>query len=172
MEKKTDTHASNSLMILLLIDHLKSLHDRELSLMSNECLQLLKIISKRERDLVAHPLPFDNPNLCDRMKIPDHSSNEESKKSNLESVGRWKCFLRLLNTTQLIVTFVPSSYNDLLLLMCDNNQERENKVGNGSGRGERILKRQSSTCVDETTDASGTDSCSFKVSRSLLLFFV
>ena len=67
-------------------------------------------------DLVAHPLPFDDPNLCDRMKIPDHLWNEESKKTNLESVARSKCFLRLLNTTQLIVTFVPASYNDLLLL--------------------------------------------------------
>ena len=123
--------------------HGRPIHDREIILSPEDCVRFLELLKARRRDLNKHPYPFslgvDDPEggfhdqtdstLQDDDGTQTESSartsgqpvkkQEESNKTNMSEETRipmWRCFTQAKSSTHLFLTFVPASFDDLLLL--------------------------------------------------------
>nr|CAD7568424.1 unnamed protein product [Timema californicum] len=117
--------APNKLLIDMLFDNLKKLHDKELNLSPRDCMSFLQSLCNRPRDGASYPLPLPST-LCksEEGKIwmqnsTTNNSNDPSSpgKCDTSSIPMWRCFLKGISITHVLLTFVPASFSDVIKLM-------------------------------------------------------
>ncbi|CAG2053923.1 unnamed protein product [Timema podura] len=117
--------APNKLLIDMLFDNLKKLHDKELNLSPRDCMSFLQSLCNRPRDGASYPLPLPST-LCksEEGKIwmqnsTTNNSNDSSSpgKCDSSSIPMWRCFLKGISITHVMLTFVPASFSDVKKLM-------------------------------------------------------
>lgn len=126
---QTDVSQSGSHLFSLFLDQLQALHDRELPLSEDDCLQFVRSIIGRKRDESSHPLPFTKKAIySEENREPLAFVVEPVNQSQLKSeeplvhgvvtppIARWRCFVRMEDSGHLIFTVVPATYTDLNLL--------------------------------------------------------
>ena len=194
-ERMSDVHTPCDILFSLVLEQMEDKHDREVHLSDDECMEFIKVLSKRPRDLNVNPLPINvasakddeeaagkvldrevsfesttTDNTWSRSEEPymlscssslasilakrtlseeaytqhaferqdtnasdtfSHSSSMQQLSENLRAVGhqdeqvshhemvpRWRCFVKSLSSTHVMLTFLPASYEDLKLLVC------------------------------------------------------
>lgn len=129
---QADVSLSGSLLFSLFLDQLLTLHDRELPLSEDDCLQFIRSVIGRKRDESSHPLPFTKKAVYseeNREPQPLSFVGQPVSQSPLKSseepmvhgavappIAKWRCFVRMEDSGHLIFTVVPASYADLSLL--------------------------------------------------------
>ncbi|XP_059469171.1 KICSTOR complex protein SZT2-like [Neocloeon triangulifer] len=118
---------ANNMLLQMAYDSLLKCHDCELFLSHMDSKMFLDFLRQKERSKSAYPSP-----------IPQQISSEEQGKmspagydvfndvhlcdkflANLKmcKYPKWKCYLKRVNNSHLLLTFVPASFADLKLLM-------------------------------------------------------
>ncbi|KFM65400.1 Protein SZT2, partial [Stegodyphus mimosarum] len=137
----------NAILFDFLMENLKLVHDLDIDLSLQDSWNYLMHIHHRERDASSvSPVPFPHPNFhiadfslkqnysdmskCKECKIClNHVSLDASDSSQqplLEQqfrenlISKWKCFVKGYKPTQVVLTFIPSSYQDLEKLFLQN----------------------------------------------------
>lgn len=148
----------NKLLSDMLYEHLKKLNDRELYLTIEDSQRFLHLLltRKRESDL---PLPIPQHFLKLELGLETSASCAASPGSegtvcdkfplNLKIVPKWRCFLKGISTTHIMLTFVPASFMDLKLLMITKDTL--------SGNQPSAIKFISSTSVEDPEHISSLD---------------
>ncbi|RWS15051.1 protein SZT2-like isoform X7 [Dinothrombium tinctorium] len=95
----TDKDILNSRLIEKIITRLLEIHDREVNLTSQDNADLINFFQP-QTDI-----------------FPKQSSQ---KPSNIEEIPKWRCFVKQLFAKNIILTFIPSSFSDLLNLLTNN----------------------------------------------------
>ena len=84
--------ATNSILLSLLTDRLKGIHDVELSLCDHDATHIVKLLCSRGCDRNDYVLP-----PCVLI--------------------RFRCYVRILTPSHLVLTVVPASYDDMVAVM-------------------------------------------------------
>ncbi|XP_063220375.1 KICSTOR complex protein SZT2-like isoform X2 [Bacillus rossius redtenbacheri] len=110
--------APNMLLIDMMYEHLKNLHDRELYLSPENSIAFMHLLKEREREQAPYelPIPFVLHNIPHDQTTTSQSS-ASSKKMDSAVSPKWRCFLKGVSITHVMLTFIPASYVDLKLLM-------------------------------------------------------
>ncbi|XP_076669350.1 KICSTOR complex protein SZT2 isoform X3 [Andrena cerasifolii] len=95
---------ANKILMDNFLEHIKQLHNKELLLTSAESQQFTKMLLQRPRD-GGPPLPFFAQKDKSCCNIDQNFS------------PRWKCFIKGISTTHVIITILPASEKDIRLLM-------------------------------------------------------
>ncbi|XP_076387408.1 KICSTOR complex protein SZT2 isoform X2 [Megachile rotundata] len=95
--------SANKILMDNLLEHMKQLHNKELLLTSADSQRFTKMLLNRRR-VGGPPLPF-------------FSQKEDSSNIELNSYPRWKCFVKGISTTHVIITILPASEKDVHLFM-------------------------------------------------------
>ncbi|XP_066247487.1 KICSTOR complex protein SZT2-like [Euwallacea similis] len=90
---------ANKLLLDNVFEHFSLLHDRELELSNEECHNFTKSLVLRHR-------------ACKAV----HSCPISERSSNSEHNFRWKCYIKGVSVTHVILTFLPASVDDLRVL--------------------------------------------------------
>ncbi|XP_049806805.1 KICSTOR complex protein SZT2-like [Schistocerca nitens] len=109
MEKRNSSSSStlpedgpNNLLLDALYEHLKKLHNKELNLSDDDCAKFQQLLIARQREGSTYPLPVPCSDADDSDGIP---------------IPKWRCFLKGISVTHVMLTFVPATYTDLKNLM-------------------------------------------------------
>ncbi|XP_041357997.1 KICSTOR complex protein SZT2-like isoform X2 [Gigantopelta aegis] len=120
----------------------RPIHDREIILSTEDCVRFLELLKARKRDLHKHPYPFSlgvdgqdgfHDQTDSTLKDDDEAQTESSARTSGQPVKKpeesskpsvseetripmWRCFSQAKSSTHLFLTFVPASFDDLLLL--------------------------------------------------------
>lgn len=134
---QTDVSLSGSHLFSLFLDQLQALHDRELPLSEDDCLQFVRSIISRKRDESSHPLPFtkkaiyseENKEPLSFVGQPLNQSQSKPEERMVHGIvtppiAKWRCFVRMEDSGHLIFTVVPASYTDLILLNTSSTEVR------------------------------------------------
>lgn len=125
---KDDVRISSGLLFDQFLDQLQTLHDRELPLSEDDCIQFMKSIISRKRDSGLHPFPFAVKKMytdesresvsCNRPSNESLTNDENQAVCDSASdvVSRWRCFVWSEDSAHLILTIVPASCKDLAVL--------------------------------------------------------
>ncbi|XP_050400458.2 KICSTOR complex protein SZT2 [Patella vulgata] len=133
--------ASNIVLYNLLMEDLAEYHDRQVPMTLEDSQKFLDLLKNRERDLTQNPLPFkfgvdknassdeidfnlitENPEGIESPLTPDkdaHTNRNDQPTSETiqkDPVPRWICFAKAWKEGNLSLTFLPASFDDLLLL--------------------------------------------------------
>ncbi|CAD5112132.1 DgyrCDS1371 [Dimorphilus gyrociliatus] len=145
---KIDEDGNHPIEILYnqFLSSIEKLHDKQYDLTKSDCEQLIELIKARRRsdDAISCPILFDRSD---------------------SDVPEWKCFLKTVENQgqQLSITFVPKSYADFIMLVCDNEfiKERSEKPSRRRSRNKGPdvgLSPKSSPSTDESSAKNITDS--------------
>ncbi|KAK4871539.1 hypothetical protein RN001_015663 [Aquatica leii] len=95
-----DHERSNKLLLENIHDHLQCLHDYEFDVTSEESERLMNEILSRHRNKSMHVCPISNKvfNSVDPME--------------------WRCYIKGISVTHVILTFVPATLSSLKNLVC------------------------------------------------------
>ncbi|CAG9855485.1 unnamed protein product [Phyllotreta striolata] len=97
---------ANKLLLENILDHLATLHDHELELTKDDSDRFTKEIIQRHRN--------KPPNLC---PLSDTITNEGDSQTNEVTCSKWRCFIKGISKTHVILTFIPSTLDDLKSLL-------------------------------------------------------
>ncbi|XP_064476430.1 KICSTOR complex protein SZT2-like [Ornithodoros turicata] len=132
---------SNDLLLQHFLEAMQHLHDRELPLSREEMAMLPLEIYNRPRDVRLHPLPFSSP-------------------LTPSSPPEWRCFVRSFSgadasghpatNSHVLLTFMPSSYHELLQLMVEGSEDREGD----------LLDAQRNNSLSSCVDGGSVQLCS------------
>lgn len=102
---------------------------REVTLSLEDCEQFLSLLKARPRNNTTRPLPFPTEKTVIELETDIKPDVKESSKpvhkklqrqSSVDSVRdlipKWRCFVRAASNTRLYLTFLPASFDDLLVL--------------------------------------------------------
>ena len=84
--------ATNSILLTLLTDRLKNIHDIELPLCDHDTAHIVKLLYDRNCNNTDYVLPPGVP-------------------------ARFRCYVRILSSSHLILTVVPAMYDDMITIM-------------------------------------------------------
>uniref|UniRef100_T1IR37 A-kinase anchor protein 2 C-terminal domain-containing protein n=1 Tax=Strigamia maritima TaxID=126957 RepID=T1IR37_STRMM len=108
------TDAPNQLLMELLYDNLSTINDREVHLTSQDNrLFPFQVRDRQNPGLQGNVGP--SKNTTDEVTSPN-SAARTRKKSVSETAGsipNWRCFVKALSSTHVILTFIPASFTDL-----------------------------------------------------------
>ncbi|XP_048517774.1 KICSTOR complex protein SZT2 isoform X3 [Dendroctonus ponderosae] len=119
--KALNVNKANTLLLDNIYEHFSLLHDRELELSKKECDIFTRDVVKRHKDHFPHSCPISS--------------------KNLKSECRWRCYIKGVSITHVILTFLPASIEDLRALTTgldstvtanDTNDEDEKTSSGGS----------------------------------------
>ncbi|XP_043599602.1 KICSTOR complex protein SZT2-like isoform X2 [Bombus pyrosoma] len=113
--------SANKILMDNFLDHMKQLHNKELLLTSAESQRFTKMLLDRRR-VGGPPLPF----FSEKERL---SSNAE-----FNSYPRWKCFIKGISTTHVIITILPASEKDVVRLFTSSSYTEEQSARNNSER--------------------------------------
>ncbi|CAG9759252.1 unnamed protein product [Ceutorhynchus assimilis] len=121
-KKHAKVDRANKLLLDNIFEHFFLLNDRELELSKKECSTLTKEVIKRHRNKIPHTCPISE------------------KYNNSDFNYQWKCYIKGISVTHVILTFVPASFEDLKALIC---VETENIPSDLNESDERTSSRES-----------------------------
>lgn len=176
----TDTKAPNILLFDIFVKRLKDENDREIFLSQGDCKNFLSHIQKRDRDIVNNPFPINFQSIhspsCTDQSEGDRSARRQTSSDTMDTSSvrghetlassrttlnvamegterypAWLCLVKAFSGSQLALTFIPASYEDILLLNLQDNPEIEDVVLAG-GLG--------TTTADNSADSSVLQSTS------------
>lgn len=104
IDNDKEKRSANKILMDNFLEHMKQLHNKELLLTSAESQRFTKMLLDRRR--IGGPLlPF--------------FSQKDKLSSNIESnfCPRWKCFIKGISTTHVIITILPASEKDVRLFI-------------------------------------------------------
>lgn len=119
--KTSNVNRANKLLLDNIYEHFSLLHDRELELSKKECDIFTRDVVKRHKDHFPQSCPISS--------------------KNVKSECRWKCYIKGVSITHVILTFLPASIEDLSALTTeldstvtanDTNDEDEKASSGGS----------------------------------------
>lgn len=93
---------ANTLLLNNILEHLAILHDQELDLTKEESKLFTDQILRRHQNRYPHVCPIDE-------ELYQRKSHEPL----------WRCFLKGISVTHVILTFIPSTLPDLKSLVCN-----------------------------------------------------
>lgn len=88
---------ANELLMENIQNHMCCIHDHELTISPEESELFTLHVIKRHRN--------KSPNFC--------PVSENFNKNTVESTSQWRCFIKGISVTHVILTFIPASLNDL-----------------------------------------------------------
>ncbi|KAL0121707.1 hypothetical protein PUN28_006892 [Cardiocondyla obscurior] len=112
-----DKDNANRILMDNFLEHMKQLHNKELLLTSAESQRFTKMLFSRPRENIP-PLPF--------------FAQEKNCKDDISDIyPRWKCFVKGISTTHVIITILPATEKDVRLIMytgdnCTSNNSEKN----------------------------------------------
>ncbi|CAL7950911.1 unnamed protein product [Xylocopa violacea] len=118
--------SANKILMDNFLEHIKQLHNKELLLTSAESQRFTKMLLERRR-IGGPPLPF----FSQKEK---HSFNAEPNSS-----PRWKCFIKGISTTHVIITILPASEKDVRLFMSSPHTEEYLAANNSEKNCESVI---------------------------------
>ncbi|KAJ9595165.1 hypothetical protein L9F63_013523, partial [Diploptera punctata] len=161
--------APNKLLSELLYEQLKQIHDKELHLTVEDCMGFLQLLHSRERQGTSYSLPIPQPRKCSAAKKTEememqqtHSyANSVASEATMcdkipqgaVSIPKWRCFLKGVSATHIVLTFVPASYSDLKLLMLAGHSVEE-RTGQLEVSNDIPFRMRASSLDTETKKAS------------------
>ncbi|KAF5284426.1 hypothetical protein FQR65_LT13560 [Abscondita terminalis] len=95
-----DYEKSNKLLLENIQAHLQSLHDYEFDVTSDESERLMQEMVSRHRNKSTHMCPISNKVL------------------NSVDAMEWRCYIKGISVTHVILTFVPATLDSLKKLVC------------------------------------------------------
>ncbi|XP_011685281.1 PREDICTED: protein SZT2-like isoform X1 [Wasmannia auropunctata] len=113
-----DRDSANRILMGNFLEHMKQLHNKELLLTSAESQRFTKMLLNRPRENVP-PLPF-------------FMQREKNCRDDVSDIyPRWKCFVKGISTTHVIITILPATEKDVRLIMytgdnCTSNNSEKN----------------------------------------------
>ncbi|XP_018338951.1 PREDICTED: protein SZT2-like [Trachymyrmex septentrionalis] len=113
-----DRDSANRILMGNFLEHMKQLHNKELLLTSAESQMFTKMLLNRPRENIP-PLPF-------------FMQTEKNCRDNTSDIyPRWKCFVKGISTTHVIITILPATEKDVRLIMytgdnCTSNNSEKN----------------------------------------------
>ncbi|KAK7862806.1 hypothetical protein R5R35_004159 [Gryllus longicercus] len=123
----TQTDMPNKLLYDMLYEHFKKLNNKELYLSAEDSQRFLHILLNREREEADIPLPIPKlagksvPGQEEGLSCAGSPGSEgtvcDKTPINLKTVPKWRCFLKGISVTHVMLTFVPASFVDLKMLM-------------------------------------------------------
>ncbi|XP_012229201.2 KICSTOR complex protein SZT2-like isoform X1 [Linepithema humile] len=113
-----DRDSANRILIGNFLEHMKQLHNKELLLTSAESQRFTRMLLSRPREN-APPLPFS---VQGEKRYRDNTS---------DIYPRWKCFVKGISTTHVIITILPATEKDVRLITyagdnCTSNHSEKN----------------------------------------------
>lgn len=84
--------ATNSILLSLLTDYVKNVHDIELPLCEHDTIRIVKLLCDRNSSTADYVLPPGLPT-------------------------RFRCYVRMLSSSHLVLTVMPAVYDDMVALM-------------------------------------------------------
>ncbi|XP_043514984.1 KICSTOR complex protein SZT2-like isoform X3 [Frieseomelitta varia] len=140
--------SANKILMDNFLGHMKQLHNKELLLTSAESQKFTKMLLERRR-AGGPPLPF----FSERERL---SSNVE-----LNSYPRWKCFIKGISTTHVIITILPASEKDVVRLFASTSSAEEQSTSNNSERNSEsvVFNVDSDTASIENNETAFYDQC-------------
>ncbi|KOX81297.1 Protein SZT2, partial [Melipona quadrifasciata] len=135
--------SANKILMDNFLGHMKQLHNKELLLTSAESQKFTKMLLERQR----------------------LSTNLE-----LNTYPRWKCFIKGISTTHVIITILPASEKDVVRLFASTSSTEERSTSNNSERNSEsvvfnvdLSESQNNACSkSSTTDVNATDTASIE----------
>ncbi|CAH0562057.1 unnamed protein product [Brassicogethes aeneus] len=100
----SSANKANVLLLNNILDHLNILHDQELDLSKAESDRFTQQILLRHQN--------QHPNNCPISEFHSRSNFDVPVES------QWRCFLKGISVTHVILTFIPSTLDDLKSLVC------------------------------------------------------
>ncbi|KYN29036.1 Protein SZT2, partial [Trachymyrmex cornetzi] len=113
-----DRDSANRILMGNFLEHMKQLHNKELLFTSAESQRFTKMLLNRPRENIP-PLPF-------------FMQREKNCRDNVSDIyPRWKCFVKGISTTHVIITILPATEKDVRLIMytgdnCTSNNSEKN----------------------------------------------
>ncbi|CAK9801279.1 KICSTOR complex protein SZT2 [Anthophora quadrimaculata] len=152
--------SANKILMDNFLKHMKQLHNKELLLTSAESQRFTKMLLDRRR-IGGPPLSFFSQKAR-------HSPNDE-----LNSYPRWKCFIKGISTTHVIITILPASEKDVRLFMSPSHTEEYMASNSSEKNSESVIfnmdLKESELYTKGCTDINITD-CSFLKSNESKLY--
>ncbi|XP_033214181.1 KICSTOR complex protein SZT2-like isoform X2 [Belonocnema kinseyi] len=93
---------ANRILIDGFLDHIKNLHNKELLLTTTESQKFTEMIANRSRDEESH-IPYF------------HTAQDDDKTTR--ATPQWRCFVKGVSTTHVILSILPATEKDVRLLM-------------------------------------------------------
>ncbi|KAG5885699.1 hypothetical protein JTB14_002313 [Gonioctena quinquepunctata] len=104
---ESNTDKANRLLLDNILEHLGLLHDQELELTKEDSDRFTQEILLRHKNKQPHVCPISESVLYQ----VDHQESDEKTES------QWRCFIKGVSVTHVILTFVASTLDDLKALM-------------------------------------------------------
>ncbi|EFN84896.1 KICSTOR complex protein SZT2 isoform X2 [Harpegnathos saltator] len=99
-----DRNSANKILMGNFLEHIKQLHNKELLLTSAESQKFTRMLLSRPREN-GPPLPF-------------FVQEERNYQDDISDIyPRWKCFVKGISTTHVILTILPATEKDVRLIM-------------------------------------------------------
>ncbi|XP_056646993.1 KICSTOR complex protein SZT2-like isoform X1 [Diorhabda sublineata] len=99
---------ANKLLLENVLEHLVLLHDHELELTKEDSDSFTQQILTRHGNKHPHVCPISGE-VCYQVN---------SQQNDKKAVSQWRCFIKGVSSTHIILTFVAATLNDLKALLC------------------------------------------------------
>ncbi|XP_066587997.1 KICSTOR complex protein SZT2-like [Prorops nasuta] len=146
--------SANRMLMEGFLEHIKRLHNKELLLTSAESKRFTEMLAKRPREEGSPFLPF-------------FSQGEKYQEADIDSHPCWRCYVKGVSTSHVIVTILPASERDVQLLM-NHGSSRSAFSSNNSEQNyesEQFLRET----IDITTASPGSQSTDLNTSEDLIV---
>ncbi|GJQ67112.1 hypothetical protein Trydic_g21981 [Trypoxylus dichotomus] len=114
----SDMEKSNILLLDNIYSDLLCIHDRELEITADDCVQFIEQVIERHKERL-HSCPLGSLNL------EDNSPGEDT-------VVKWRCFLKGVSVTHVILTFIPASLKDTQNFILNSSQKSSPSMSGSS----------------------------------------
>ncbi|KAJ8681967.1 hypothetical protein QAD02_017759 [Eretmocerus hayati] len=138
----SETNA-NRILIENLLNHMKSLHNKELILNAADSDRFTKMLAERPREEGTKP-PF--------------YFYEAERQGNAVLYPRWRCFVKGVSVTHVIVTLLPATESDVHLMMTEPEDEETDRMTTPAfGRASTMSERFEGPSVNVDTGPHDLD---------------
>ncbi|XP_018578793.1 KICSTOR complex protein SZT2 isoform X1 [Anoplophora glabripennis] len=97
---------ANSLLLNNVIEHLGLLHDRELELTKDDSDRFTQVVLLRHKNKHPHTCPLAETHL-------NSAARSFLQETEVATTSQWRCFIKGVSVTHVILTFVASTLDDL-----------------------------------------------------------
>ena len=130
---------ANGIFLSLLFEELRAGSHKEVTLSKQRSYNFLQTVHARNRNLQSYPFPFDisyhlmkdgkqvnekeskdlkQQNIKGSHKEPDGAKTGQDFAGHYATIPQWRCFVKAVNNRDLVLTFIPNTFEDLVLLNC------------------------------------------------------
>ncbi|XP_023223130.1 KICSTOR complex protein SZT2-like [Centruroides sculpturatus] len=118
--KQVNDQLPNQYLFEFFMDCIIEINDREINLSSSDMAIFPWLVHKRERNWNEYSIPFHCPNIPSELHIDsNYKFPGERNKVKLDSVPKWRCFVKNVETSHVLLTFIPATFEDLKNLVFD-----------------------------------------------------